>query len=1061
MLRAYIHQQDAERAATHQAFLAAQAPIGGLDPSPFPCDHGYRGGGQPAVPQQQAFAQANAVQSLQQGLHLPPAYLSGAQQAPLSTQRQVPPHQQAPQHRPFPPSERLAPTQQPAGPQQAQAPWPQQAQAPWPQPPWQPIPAQGAHQPVPAPPPPAQVTAPPQCHSQPAYQFPPQNLPTFIDPATNETYTYRLAPISAHIADAPLFSHGPGLQFPSQPPAPLQPLTRLAEVNIQPCQPSFSQKVMQIMKGGWSKPLSLPDFHPKERHAEPSMQRASIGGFYFELVEQKRSSQPSIQTVDEVHQAIQSAADCALEFHPTNGPLLFRSIMKLQSFLHNSGELRFNSDVPRILAYWDEVETQFRAHGGNFCFGNIQLPILARLRQHDMQLEIERQALQESQRNARHEAIQASALPHPQSKTYAAPSADCATPPQTNTGGIAAPNTSHGCVDPTMVAASPRRLPISASVGASTQGSALALADSTTHARSAGPGPQDTRLLATLRNPVLRSKLFPVVTPLVADAWERHIAAMGRSDEFADVPKGIRNGFPHGLAPSPPLSNSHIPNNHQSALDHADVIDAYLLSEIALGRVSPGYNQSFIEQFIGFVNTSPLGVVQKDPSDPTSKFRMINDHSYPRNNPAIHSVNSRINKLDFPCTLSSWRACYRIIASAPSSTQASVFDVKSAFRNIPTLPADRPFTAISWRGLIFLDHVFSFGATSSPGVFDRLAELFVVLLKFYSAEEILKWVDDFVFFRKPVEIDLHNHPTYAIDESLFIDLAAELGFPWEMKKHSPFGDTFSYNGFDWCISSRTCTLPEKKRVKYLTRIRDWLAGGSTSRKESEVVVGTLNHLAVVAPEGRSRLVSLYRLSSAFNHLSNPFALPSPRAAHGNQPPDIEDDGIIPSMIMNAWAPSTRKKRIPITSLFQTFCEEEGVCALPASETTLCKFTLHRAGTIAGVTIRGAVAAIHAWHTQLGYVWNGGERLSACQKAAENLTPASSRFPKRPPFTMQHLETLAAKLSKDDPLDVAVFALATRIRRPHDIRRFRPRWPYYSFRLVLAVLTLHQDEGFQR
>jgi hypothetical protein len=53
---------------------------------------------------------------------------------------------------------------------------------------------------------------------------------------------------------------------------------------------------------------------------------------------------------------------------------------------------------------------------------------------------------------------------------------------------------------------------------------------------------------------------------------------------------------------------------------------------------------------------------------------------------------------------------------------------------------------ISWEGKVRFDNAFSFGACPAPGVFGRLADLLVHLLKFMSIKEILKWVDDFVFF---------------------------------------------------------------------------------------------------------------------------------------------------------------------------------------------------------------------------------------------------------------------------------------------------------------------------
>jgi hypothetical protein len=43
-----------------------------------------------------------------------------------------------------------------------------------------------------------------------------------------------------------------------------------------------------------------------------------------------------------------------------------------------------------------------------------------------------------------------------------------------------------------------------------------------------------------------------------------------------------------------------------------------------------------------------------------------------------------------------------------------VFDVKTTFRNVPTLPEDHTQLTIVWEGNEHFDHAFSFGATIAP-----------------------------------------------------------------------------------------------------------------------------------------------------------------------------------------------------------------------------------------------------------------------------------------------------------------------------------------------------------
>jgi hypothetical protein len=90
---------------------------------------------------------------------------------------------------------------------------------------------------------------------------------------------------------------------------------------------------------------------------------------------------------------------------------------------------------------------------------------------------------------------------------------------------------------------------------------------------------------------------------------------------------------------------------------------------------------------------------------------------------------------------------------------------------------------IEWNGKVHLDHTFSFGVTSAPGVFGRLVDLLVHMLKFMLVDEIIKWVDDFVFFRYLKGVSVGGFE-YLYDKKFFFDFTEDLGWPWELSKHT-------------------------------------------------------------------------------------------------------------------------------------------------------------------------------------------------------------------------------------------------------------------------------------
>ena len=82
-------------------------------------------------------------------------------------------------------------------------------------------------------------------------------------------------------------------------------------------------------------------------------------------------------------------------------------------------------------------------------------------------------------------------------------------------------------------------------------------------------------------------------------------------------------------------------------------------------------------------------------------------------------------------------------------------------------------------------------------------------------------------------------------------------------KFVDFATSFNYIGFWWNLDAKMVELPEEKKKKYLERISTWTYRSAHTLKETETIIGTLNHVCLVVPEGRSRLVSLYKFRGGF------------------------------------------------------------------------------------------------------------------------------------------------------------------------------------------------------
>lgn len=232
-------------------------------------------------------------------------------------------------------------------------------------------------------------------------------------------------------------------------------------------------------------------------------------------------------------------------------------------------------------------------------------------------------------------------------------------------------------------------------------------------------------------------------------------------------------------------------------------------------------------------------------------------------NPSETSINAVIDSKKFQCAWGTFLECYLLVAKAPEGTEVAIFDVESAFRNVPTYPLVRPFTAVRLEDKIHLDPCLNFRASPAPGIWGCIADAMVKILINEGVEALLKWVDDFIFFRYPKNKLENRKYTYNYDESIIWKTAEMLGWPWAPSKFLPFVYTFVYIGFLWNMTKKEVSLPKAKKEKYWKKLEWWERGMKISLEDMESIIGTLNHICLVVPHGWTRMPMLYRFRSSF------------------------------------------------------------------------------------------------------------------------------------------------------------------------------------------------------
>jgi hypothetical protein len=74
-----------------------------------------------------------------------------------------------------------------------------------------------------------------------------------------------------------------------------------------------------------------------------------------------------------------------------------------------------------------------------------------------------------------------------------------------------------------------------------------------------------------------------------------------------------------------------------------------------------------------------LGTVPKSPEEPLDR-RIVQDLSFPKNNPSLASVNDQININDFRCNWGTFNDVRTIVIDAPVNAEAATMDIDMALQ---------------------------------------------------------------------------------------------------------------------------------------------------------------------------------------------------------------------------------------------------------------------------------------------------------------------------------------------------------------------------------------------
>ena len=308
--------------------------------------------------------------------------------------------------------------------------------------------------------------------------------------------------------------------------------------------------------------------------------------------------------------------------------------------------------------------------------------------------------------------------------------------------------------------------------------------------------------------------------------------------------KGLTEGFRIGFHGHREQLRQHT-GNRPSALANPQVINERLQTEVAANRLFGPLPKDLLQ----VVHISPLGLVPK--AHQVNKWRMICDLSAPEGYSINDGIPTGLCSLQY-ATVSD---AINMIKMLGRDTQLVKLDLKDAYRIVPIHPADYPLLGIRWRDCTYIDRALPFGLRSAPKIFSAVADFIAWALFSKGIHLQLHYLDDFLFLAPS------GSQAGEATRQIALSTLRALGIP--VATHKTEGPTTILTFLGILINTHTfeLKLPDDKIQRTQQLLVDWSKKRACTRRELESLLGYLSHAAIVTPQGRTFLRSLFSLLS--------------------------------------------------------------------------------------------------------------------------------------------------------------------------------------------------------
>ena len=289
-------------------------------------------------------------------------------------------------------------------------------------------------------------------------------------------------------------------------------------------------------------------------------------------------------------------------------------------------------------------------------------------------------------------------------------------------------------------------------------------------------------------------------------------------------------------------------SNSKSALEHGYQVTDALADWIKKGLAFGPIKSDKLPK-----NAKVSGIMCRQ--KPNGSVRVILNLSAPKGS----SVNDGINSDDFPTIMSSTEKWLKVLNKAGHGCKIVKIDWSDAYKHIAVCQEDIDLQFFYWLGMYFAELCLIFGASSSAGIYDRLAKLVLLLvltISKFPKDMVCQHLDD-VVAAAPKDCS----SIYHFDDTYY-DVAKKIGVRLAPRDDPDKAFAPSTSGIILGIHYDTVLwkwrIPEDKLNNILHLIYDILGESQVDGALIESLAGKIIHIKALIPECRFHISELMK-----------------------------------------------------------------------------------------------------------------------------------------------------------------------------------------------------------